>query len=142
MREVRQEARHVNKVEAELVTPRTVGKVTFLAPGPTLITGTANNRKRQKEKLNVNSLTVELRGEIVVTDQRSRIIHLNIARTGYLSSPPPRSPPTRRRHSPGSCLRSAGGQNSQLQPGAALVVRGKLEMSQQNITLISIKSLS
>ena len=61
VREVRQEARHLNKVEADLVTPRTDGKVTFLAPGPTLITGAANNRKRQKEKLNVNSLTVEVR---------------------------------------------------------------------------------
>ena len=61
VREVRQETRHLNKAEAELVTPRTDGKVTFLAPGPTLITGAANNRKRQKEKLNVNSLTVEVR---------------------------------------------------------------------------------
>ena len=61
VREVKQEARHVNKVEADLVTPRTDGKVTFLAPGPTLITGAANKRKRQKEKLNVNSLTVEVR---------------------------------------------------------------------------------
>ena len=60
VREVRQEPRLLNKAEAELVTPRTDGKVTFLAPGPTLITGAANNRKRQKEKLNVNSLTVEV----------------------------------------------------------------------------------
>ena len=66
VREVRQEPRLTNKAEAELVTPRTDGKVTFLAPGPTLI----NNRKRQKEKVNVNSLTVEDRLSLLSTTSK------------------------------------------------------------------------
>ena len=71
VREVRREARHANKLEAELVTPKTDGKVTFLAPGPTMITGSGSGRKRPKEKVNVASLTVEDRLSLLSTTSNS-----------------------------------------------------------------------
>jgi len=71
VREITPEARQSNKLESDLVIPKTDGAVTFLAPGPTLITGTGSNRKRQKEKVNVNSLTVEDRLSLLSTTSNS-----------------------------------------------------------------------
>ena len=50
-----------SKNDIEVVTPKTDGKVVFLAPGPSLSSNTSTNtRKRQAGKQNENSLPVEV----------------------------------------------------------------------------------
>ena len=50
-----------SKNDIEVVTPKTDGKVVFLAPGPSLgSNSSSNSRKRQAGKQNENSLPVEV----------------------------------------------------------------------------------
>ena len=61
VREVRRGRAQAQTGDQEVVTPRTDGKVVFLAPGPSLGATPTNSRKRHAQKQNENSLPVEVR---------------------------------------------------------------------------------
>jgi len=76
VREVRRGRAQAQTGDQEVVTPRTDGKVVFLAPGPSLGATPTNSRKRHAQKQNENSLPVE-----------ERLSLLSTTTTGSSSSP-------------------------------------------------------
>ena len=74
VREVRRGRAQTQTGDQEVVTPRTDGKVVFLAPGPSLGATPTNSRKRHAQKQNENSLPVEVRSSC----DKTNIVRLHI----------------------------------------------------------------